>query len=251
MAGGKVFMDDVKTPVWLEGRTHEDNAGSSDKKQDVIRLDSIYYNQFPKTDGLYVFTPSYGSESRAGLPNLSAVVSDGEVKELVAKNGSCEIPADGFLVSAIGDYAESRLKSVVKAGMNLEIKHETITGSGNMSGFDWAYECGSWILKNGEIIVPSRDNWVGTLMNRTPRTAVGIKKDGTLIFVVVDGRQKGLSDGLTGREFARELLELGINDAAFLDGGASSEMIVDGRIVNSPSAGRERMIASCFVVKSH
>jgi exopolysaccharide biosynthesis protein len=67
---------------------------------------------------------------------------------------------------------------------------------------------------------------------------------------VVDGRQKDLSDGLTLNELGQELLKLGVKDAVNLDGGASSEMIIDGKIVNSPSAGRERMLPSGFIIKS-
>lgn len=234
MADEKAFIENVKTSIWL--------------KADETRLESLYFNQFPEGEGLYVFTPDYGSKNRIASSNLTVVVSDRKVKEISIKNGSCEIPKDGFLISAIGNYAIDRLRDAVKQDMAIEIKYDIIAESGIITGFDWAYECGSQILKNGETVVPSKDNWVGTLMNRTPRTAVGIKEDGTLVFVVVDGRQKGLSDGLTGKELAGVLLELDIKDAAFLDGGASSEMIIRDKIVNSPSAGRERMLASGFVV---
>ncbi|NLU52858.1 MAG: phosphodiester glycosidase family protein [Clostridiaceae bacterium] len=237
----KVFFEDVKTFVHLEGKM--DDAGNT------VRMGSIYYNQYPKGEGLFVFTPSYGSENRIDKPHLNAVISNGEVRGLATSHKSFEIPKDGFLVSAIGDYAVKRLESLVEPGMKLEIVHETLTIKGDKVQYDWAFECGSRIIKDGEIVVPDSDTWVGTLNSRAPRTAVGIKDDGTLVFVAVDGRQKGLSDGLTGKELAQRLLTLGIKDAAFLDGGASTEMIVDGKIVNSPSAGRERMIASCFIIK--
>ena len=40
-----------------------------------------------------------------------------------------------------------------------------------------------------------------------------------------------------------------MTEAALLDGGASSQMIVDGRIVNKPSTGKERLIASAFITR--
>lgn len=238
--GDKAFFEDAVTPVRLEGKT---DAGNT------ISIGSIYYNQYPRSEGLFVFTPSYGSENRIDKPHLNAVISNGEVRGLAQSYGSFEIPEDGFLISAIGEYSVKRLESSVKPGMKLEIVSETLTPEGEPVEYDWAYECGSRILKDGEIVVPDSDTWVGTLDSRAPRTAVGIKEDGSLVFIAVDGRQKGLSDGLTGRELAQRLLMLGIRDAAFLDGGASTEMIVDGKIVNSPSAGRERMIASCFIIR--
>lgn len=231
--GEEFFLEDVETRIWIDGS---------------VKLDSFYYNKYPRIEGLYVFTPSYGSQNRIRQRHLNAVVSNGEVRGLVMSSESFEIPEDGFLISAIGEYAQNRVKKV-EPGMKLELFHETVAGTKTIYGFDWAYECGSWILKDGEIVVPDADNWVGTLRIRTPRTAVGIKKDGKLIFVVADGRQKGLSDGLTGHELAKELLELNVRDAAFLDGGASSEIIIEGKIVNSPSAGRERALAAAFIIR--
>ena len=78
---------------------------------------------------------------------------------------------------------------------------------------------------------------------RNPRTAAGISHDGRrLILVVVDGRQRGYSDGMTLRELANLMLALGARDAINLDGGGSSTMVTAYasstgplRIVNSPS----------------
>lgn len=253
MKDGKAFLDDATTKIWIEEAKNSDETGLKaglDEKQasGTILPQNFYYNKFPEGAGLYIFTPSYGSQNRIGKPHLNAVISDGEVQGIMMKNSTCEIPEDGFLISAVGDSPEKKLKEAVRPGMKLRIQYEIETSNGKTSDYDWAYECGSWILRGGKVVVPDYDGWVGTLTIRTPRTAVGIKDDGTLVFVVADGRQKGLSDGLSGEELAIRLSELGIRDAAFLDGGASSEMIIQNRIVNSPSAGRERMMASCFVV---
>jgi len=56
-----------------------------------------------------------------------------------------------------------------------------------------------------------------------PRTAVGIKADGSVIFYTVDGRQHGISDGMTGHQVAQRMLELGCVDALMLDGGGSTD----------------------------
>lgn len=234
---GKPFFSDASTRIYINDET---------KNSPV--LEGFYYNQYPKGEGLYVFTPDYGSTNRIERSHLNAVYSLGEIRGLTTQNSSYEIPKDGFLISAIGKSARERLEKSVAPGMKLSIRYEVIAENGPVNDFDWAYECGSWLLRKGEIVVPEADTWVGTLTIRTPRTAVGIKEDGTLVFVVADGRQAGLSDGLTGRELAQELLALGLKDAVNLDGGASSELIIDGKIANSPSAGRERMLASCFVI---
>ena len=232
---GKAYIDDASSRVWVEG--------------DGVLLDNLFYNRYSQKEGIYVFTPLYGTMNRLDVDHLNAVVSNGEVRGLIQRKESYEIPKDGFLISAVGKKAKARLEELIKPGMNLDLKFEIYNGEKSFTGFDWAYECGSWILKDFKIIVPDKDGWVGTMQTRVPRTAVGVKEDGTVLFLVADGRQKGFSDGLTGKELGQKLLELGVKDAVNLDGGASSEMIVEGKIVNSPSAGRERMLPCAFIIK--
>ena len=83
---------------------------------------------------------------------------------------------------------------------------------------------------------------------RQPRTAVGVTADGTLLMVVVDGRQPGYSAGMTLRELSTFLRSLGAVNAMNLDGGGSSAMWVNGLVVNRPSDGSERSVANAIVV---
>ena len=77
---------------------------------------------------------------------------------------------------------------------------------------------------------------------RAPRTAAGVKKDGTVILLVVDGRSSS-SAGMTLQELASYLVKLGAWQAVNFDGGGSSEMVLDGKILNTPSDGRERPVS--------
>ncbi|SIS11204.1 phosphodiester glycosidase family protein [Microbacterium sp. RURRCA19A] len=73
-----------------------------------------------------------------------------------------------------------------------------------------------------------------------PRTAIGVIGDNHLVFVVVDGRQEGYSEGATLPELAEILISLGATTGYNLDGGGSSTMYFNGSVVNSPSNGGER-----------
>lgn len=85
-----------------------------------------------------------------------------------------------------------------------------------------------------------------------PRTAVGTDAEGRRVWmVVVDGRQPGVSEGMTCHELATLMLKLGCDDALNLDGGGSSVMLttngkIDGGgnlgIVNRPSGGEPRPV---------
>ena len=88
--------------------------------------------------------------------------------------------------------------------------------------------------------------WSG-LRLRHPRTAIGWNAD-FVFLVVVDGRQLGLSAGMTFPELADYMAKLGCQEAIGLDGGGSATCWANGSVKNSPSQGRERPAANALVV---
>lgn len=82
-----------------------------------------------------------------------------------------------------------------------------------------------------------------------PRTAIGQKQDGTIIMLVMDGRQ-GLKVGATLAEVQQIMLEHGAWNAVNLDGGSSTTMYYDGDIINSPCDPLgERTVATAVYVE--
>ncbi len=94
---------------------------------------------------------------------------------------------------------------------------------------------GPALLEDGKISVDSDDE-VGRAMASNPRTAIGIKSDGTYLFVVSDGRTDE-SEGLSLLELAQFMQSLGAETAYNLDGGGSSTMVFNGSVVNTPTGG--------------
>jgi exopolysaccharide biosynthesis protein len=82
-----------------------------------------------------------------------------------------------------------------------------------------------------------------------PRTAIGVNRSGRLLyFVVTDGRREGVP-GLTLAQLAKFMQEeLDVCRAINLDGGGSSELVVEGEIRNRPSDGSERKLANHIAV---
>ena len=70
-----------------------------------------------------------------------------------------------------------------------------------------------------------------------PRTAIGYHEPGHYVFVVVDGRQAGYSNGMTLAQLARLFEDLGAKVAYNLDGGKTSQMTFGPELVNHPSQG--------------
>lgn len=73
-----------------------------------------------------------------------------------------------------------------------------------------------------------------SIQGNQPRTGIGIIAPNHFVFVVVDGRSKGYSRGVSLEEFAQIFQGLGCTSAYNLDGGGSSTMYFMGRVVNNP-----------------
>lgn len=108
---------------------------------------------------------------------------------------------------------------------------------------------GPCLVKNGQADITSDDEQIGPDVTGglNPRTAAAIKNDGHVLLVVVDGRQ-AQSDGLSLNGMAKFLISLGAKDAVNFDGGGSSEMVLNGQVLNSPSDGMERPVGVALSV---
>lgn len=96
---------------------------------------------------------------------------------------------------------------------------------------------GPALLKNSQIQV-SQTEEVGKAMRSNPRTAIGYIDENHYVFVVSDGRTSE-SEGLSLYQLAEFMKTLGCKTAYNLDGGGSSTMVFNGKVVNNPvSMGR-------------
>ncbi len=110
------------------------------------------------------------------------------------------------------------------------------------------------VLGSGEILI--ENGTARTLPNdtlytgRNPRTAAGIRADGSVVFVGVDGRKTGYSVGFNAKELTDYLLNLGCVSAVNFDGGGSTTVYAadlgeeKSSLKNRPSDNAERGVAS-------
>lgn len=146
----------------------------------------------------------------------------------------------------VSDNAE--LNAAVKIGTKIRVQYNFV---GKFENADSITGCGDHFLENGElnIVMNNGDN----LYSRHPRTAIGVRPDGTIIMCVVDGRQynKGMY-GVDGNELGSIMKAYGCVSAYNLDGGGSSTVVIrtsDGfKVLNSPSDGNERNDSNCILI---
>jgi len=115
---------------------------------------------------------------------------------------------------------------------------------------DDAIHAGPVLMHEGKIRVTSDEEvfFGSTIPNIHPRTAAGYRNSGELVLLVVDGRQID-SRGVDLQELAILMRDLGCVEAINLDGGGSSAMVVDGKLLNRPAGTTsQREVMSAIAV---
>ena len=110
-----------------------------------------------------------------------------------------------------------------------------------------AVEFGPNLIVNGKVSKIHGDGGWGT----APRSVIAQRKDGIVLFLIIEGRLPGYSTGATMNDVIDILLRYKAYNAANLDGGASSTMSVEGKLWNKPSAGESyggRTVSNAWIV---
>ncbi len=183
------------------------------------------------------------------------LIARSKITEIWSK-GNAGIPTNGFVYSvgpqSIVPVSNLRVKSQVKIAYELKAIDEPQTKA--KSGWqDMEYIVGGMpalFLQKSVIFESNAEKMrAGFDTERHPRTAIGLRADGTWVFVVVDGRQPEISIGMDLKTLSDLLLSLGCVDALNLDGGGSSTLYYQRQVVNSPSdATKERPVSDAIVV---
>lgn len=111
-----------------------------------------------------------------------------------------------------------------------------------------AHLTGPFLVMDGKALieeVPDSSNYGS---GKNPRTAIGQKEDGSIILLVVDGRQ-GNSIGATFEDLALFMRDLGAVNAAAMDGGTSSQMVYEGKIKNHPYSIQPRKCPTSWLFR--
>ena len=173
-----------------------------------------------------------------------------EVTELVLSEDSITIGPDEYILTASNSSYRADAYMAFQEGDRVTLT--TSCGDSALSAAQWAGGVGDIMIRDG--VLTDSSSWVYAGDGRQPRTALGIKPDGTLVLYAVDGRQTGYSSGLSQRDLADELLGQGCTTAVNLDGGGSTSLSLwmpgtDGpALQNKPSDGRPRSCATFLLL---
>ena len=154
----------------------------------------------------------------------------------IIKNGQLVWSHSGGWGSLIGFNKDHKMVLTYK-------KPEEAIADGVMDAVDF----GPFLIVNGNVSKIHGDGGWGT----APRTIIAQRKDGVVLFLIIDGRMPGYSIGATMNDVIEILTRYKAYNAANLDGGASTTMSINGSLWNNPYAGGEyggRTVSNAWIV---
>jgi exopolysaccharide biosynthesis protein len=257
------FFAQQETAASVSGPALADAQPSPDKQEEGIHIEHVSagtYEGFmivvpdPK-DVAIVINPGYdagapGPELDWYVDHFSALAGiNGGGFEDAGGRGDGSIP-QGLVIQG-GKIVHGNgggRSSIVGLDKNGNLITAKVTGQEALDrGVVEAVTFGPTFIENGKVVYTSAD--AGTLNMLNPRTAMGQKKDGTMLLLVVDGRGP-TSFGAQYEDIVKIFKDYEAVNAGNLDGGNSSVMIYDGAYANYPvSMYNSRNLPSVVLVK--
>ena len=209
-------------------------------------------------------TEDFSTQTHSISNGYDVVLTDvkGEVKigsEITATvesvdeyNGSIAIPEGKIILTVDANAPEEYVQALSGLQIGEEIKI-TFGFEGDERWEDVKLGIGA----TGDVLIEDSTVYSDFEAGAHPRTALGIKEDGSIVFYTIDGRQTGYSYGVQLRTLAKRMAELGCTDAINLDGGGSTSYIVQfpgdatTTLVNSPSDGGLRKVSNFLFLKNN
>jgi len=256
---GELVSTPGKLSFWVEPRRLHIEPISSAMKVSFPdgHAAPVGLNETPKTNGLVLFTPIFGSTTRAtnfmelvlekcGGPTWLPLHANQDYRARVKSINRCGDTAidPDTAVLTFGPRWTNELDS---AAVGAVLTFSTAL-SKDLSKATAAIGGGPLLVHNSKAQEWPTEKGTNTyLLPRHPRTAIGYNSR-YFFLVEVDGRQKELSMGMSFAELALFMKDLGCSEAMNLDGGGSSTFWLEGKVMNSPSDKHERALANAIVI---
>lgn len=207
------------------------------KDESAVEIDGI--NRGRLSNELILYRPDFHAITLTNPDGIEVVIQNNKIIDIRDGQGSSRIPKNGYVLSAHGKKRKMLL-SHLKPGDTVKIREtvipEIVGESKLWEGLSHVIGGGPLLLRNGVISTKDaykREGFQGSFYGFPhPRTAVGKKADGTLLFITITGAAPGVRRGVTLSKLGKLFQEWGATDAINLDGGSSSMMVIRNKVVS-------------------
>ena len=221
---------------------------------------SIYtVNKARSASGIFLYTNDFNPKGTTGNTEAGVdvvlVPADGGsadlrigqslkmvVESVTDKTGATAVPAGKIVLSANKKASAANIKALTDLTPGTEVTL-SVRAAGGWENAKYVTSGYKKLVENGQIVS-------GLSTSGAPRTAIGMKSDGSLVFYTIDGRQSGYSVGASEALLAQRLQQLGCTTAICLDGGGSTTLTATlpnstlSSRINKPSGGSERSVST-------
>jgi exopolysaccharide biosynthesis protein len=207
-------------------------------------------------DETIIFTPEFHRTTLTNADGIEVVVRRNRVASVNDHQGSTTIPADGFVISAIGksrDWLKDKVRKGSPVKFSWRLNSIEPGEDQKWQGAHTILGAGPQLIKGGRIAITNAQEKItpAFVNDGHPRTAIAKLSSGKILLVTIDGRQQGESIGMPLTILADLLMELHAVEAMNLDGGGSTTMVIHNKIVNRPSDQTgERPVSDAILVFS-
>lgn len=187
-----------------------------------------------------LYTDAYGDKADSLVGGTDVVIQDNEIKAVVVGSpGNTKIPPGGYVYAIGKEVKASNGALFVGAKTKLQIKvNPSIqkSESENWQNMDNIVGGIPLLIESGRILPEfGQEHMLDFFVKKQyARTAVGILPSGNWVFAVVEKSQASGSPGMTLSELSYFMQNLGCHLALNLDGGGSSTLYLEGKVVNNP-----------------
>ncbi|MFN2450487.1 MAG: phosphodiester glycosidase family protein [Candidatus Baltobacteraceae bacterium] len=210
----------------------------------------------PRKDAAMLITPDYGALPAAPDVRVARLETLGDGPPLttyrVRAIDAAGSPHARGAYLAFGPQFDARGLPALGETISVQARSQP-----PLEGIAAAAGGGPLLVKDGAWFADPHGPSSGEFATRMPASAAGITRNGTLLFVEVDGREPMHSIGVLQPQLGALLIALGASTAMQFDGGGSSTIAArlpgspQPQLLNAPSDGQERRIADAFLVFSH
>ena len=267
-----IEVDEISNPNEIVFKKYTTTIYRNEYEKEILQREegNELYKVIPINESRFkgflvaIYDPSrihIATSSKLGIAGESILTVSEREKAIIAMNGGGfydpdwnsngalphgTVIVDGKIVS---DFKDANM-----GGGFIGFTYDDKLILGNMSakealamGYRDAIEFGPYLIVNGKkSFIRGNGGW-----GIAPRSAIGQRKDGIVLFLVINGRL-ATSIGADMVDLTEIMERYGAYNAANLDGGSSSELVIRGQIINTPVAGGKnglRDMSTFWVVK--
>lgn len=246
---------------------YEKEILTKDKGNDTYKLININGN------GLRGYLVAIYKPEKVGIALSASMGTSGQMLTTMAKNNNASVAmnASGFIDPNYNSNGGIPHGVVIKDSRLVSNKERANVGGGIIGftkenklvlGSGWsaekalqngvrdAVEFGPFLIVNGKpSFIRGNGGW-----GSAPRSAIAQRKDGIVLFLVMDGRDYAHGiDGADMVDLTEILMNYGAYNAANLDGGTSSGLVIENKLTNKPVNGNgqnsTRAIPNAWIVE--